>query len=79
MDDYEPLPTHLESIRATFLALASLPEGIRPEDIRAHLDLIDETDPAERRRIYFGVMSCDQERRAFAAERGRMEPQYGDS
>jgi hypothetical protein len=72
------LPKHLDPVRLAFVALASLPEGIRPEDIRAHLDLIDETDPAERRRIYLGVMACEQERRAIQAERGRMEP-HGDS
>lgn len=67
--DFPVVPDSLDAARNAWVALVGLRDGIRPADIEAHLDLMDEDDPIERRRIYRGVMACEQERHAFYAEK----------
>lgn len=68
LNDFPIVPEHLNGARSAWLALVGLKDGIRPADILAHLDAMDESDPIERRRIYSGVMACEQERGKFYAE-----------
>lgn len=67
--DFPIVADYLNPARTAWLALVGLRDGIRPADIEAHLGLMDEDDPCERRWIYRGVMACEQERIAFYAEK----------
>ena len=71
LDEFEPLPEHLQPIWRAFGALGAFDE-VRPTDIREHMRILGVPRQAQRR-WYVCLMALESERQAFVAAKVKAE------